>query len=121
MVNDLVSGPEPALPVLLAAVLVASGAHLVVVGGTARHLRGDRWSPFDLDVVLDDRCGLAATVFALASLGADVPMGMQRRRSWSVETSLGQLDVVQVTSTSALPKAVVVDVAGVGVPVESRQ
>ncbi len=96
------------------------GGALVVVGGTARHLRGEQWLPLDLDIVLDGRASsVEATASALACLGAVVPMWVQRRRSWSIETSLGPLDVLGVMPTSALPAAVTVDVAGVDVPVEA--
>lgn len=106
---------------MLAALLVASGAQLVVAGGAARHLRGGRWLPLDLDVVLDGRaCSVNATTSALVRLGAVVPVGVERRQSWSVETSLGHLDVLDVMPTSALPAAVIVDVVGVHVPVEAR-
>ena len=111
---------QPVLAPMLAALLVASGAKLVVVGGAARHLRGEQWLPLDLDVVLDGRaCSVNATASALVRLGAVVPVGIGRRRSWSVETSLAHLDVLDVMPTSALPASMIVDVAGVHVPVDA--
>ena len=108
------------LPAVLAAVLVASGARLVVVGGTARRLRGASRRPRDLDIVLAEGAASTAAVAAVLARLATAPSGPEARRSLTVDTSLGRLDVVDTVSVHALPVASDVVVLDVAVPVAVR-
>ena len=108
------------LPAVLAAVLVASGARLVVVGGTARRLRGASRRPRDLDIVLAEGATSTAAVAAVLARLATAPSGPEARRSLTVDTSLGRLDVVDTVSVHALPAASDVVVLDVAVPVAVR-
>lgn len=85
-----------AAPLELAAELLARGARMTVVGGTARRLAGDPRPPRDLDVVVaeDD---VDALVHALAGLGAPVrAASLLRARDVRVLTAWGPLDVFVV-------------------------
>ena len=108
------------LPAVLAAVLVASGARLVVVGGTARRLRGASRRPRDLDIVLAEGAASTAAVAAVLARLATAPSGPEARRPLTVDTSLGRLDVVDTVSVHALPVASDVVVLDVAVPVAVR-
>ena len=80
-------------PVELAHELVARGARLVVVGGTARHLLGAARPPRDLDVAVaeQDVEGLAS---ALSDLGCLLrTASLLRVRTLRVLTGWGPLDV----------------------------
>ena len=80
-------------PVELAHELVAHGAQVVVVGGTAGHLLGAARAPRDLDVVVaeDDVEGL---VRALDELGTPLrSASLLRARDLRVLTGWGPLDV----------------------------
>lgn len=100
--------------VLLAVLLVEAGAGLVVVGSTARYLRGGRPAPRDLDVVVhrDDRSALDAALAAVAarpSRALAVDLSPQR-----FETAWSPVDVFV---EDVLPTHVEVDVDGVRVRV----
>ena len=118
--DDGSPGDDVHLPAVLAAVLVASGVRMVVVGGAARVLRGASARPGDLDIVLaGGAASLVAVGAALARL-AVTSSGPPARRSWTVDTSLGRLDVVDTLPVRALPAASDVMVLDVAVPVAVR-
>lgn len=118
--DDEAHGVEVPLPVVLAALLVASGVRMVVIGGAARALRGASARPGDLDIVLaGGAASLAAVAAALARLAA-TSSGPPEGRSWTVDTSLGRLDVVDTVPVRALPAASDVMVLDVAVPVAVR-
>lgn len=81
---------SPPRQVRLAALLAEGGASFVVVGGTARHLRGDPRRPRDLDVVVLPGAldGLAQAVTALG--GSPLRPGPSPRR---VDTPWSPVDV----------------------------
>ena len=98
----------------LAEVLARHGARFVVVGGTARRLRGGSHGPRDLDVAV-----LAADVPGLARVlhGLSTPVdagALGRGRPSSIATGWGPLDAFVVED---LPAADPVDVDGVPVEV----
>lgn len=77
----------------LARELVARGAQVVVVGGTARRLLGAPRAPRDLDVVVAER-DVDRLVRALDSLGSPLRSASLRRvRDLRVLTAWGPLDV----------------------------
>ena len=108
------------LPVVLAALLAASGIPMVVIGGTARRLLGVAVVPRDLDIVLADGPEPLAAVGAVLTRLAGGSSGPPRCRSWTVDTSLGRLDVVDTVSAPDLPAARDVLVLDVAVPVAVR-
>ena len=80
-------------PVDLAVALVRGGAEVVVVGGTARLLRGEAHRPRDLDVVVAQEA-VPALVQALGALGETVCAdALLRCGESAVRTSYGPLDV----------------------------
>lgn len=98
----------------LARVLSQLGGRCVVVGGTARRLRGRRHHPRDLDVTVAraDLDSLAAALSVLVPW-ADL-RGLVQGRDASISTGWGQLDVFVV---DALPPADGLTVRGVPVQV----
>jgi len=77
----------------LAVALVRGGAEVVVVGGTARLLRGAPHRPRDLDVVVAEQA-VPALVGALGELGETVSVAaLLRCGEMAVSTSYGRLDV----------------------------
>jgi hypothetical protein len=100
-------------PVALARELALLGADVVVVGSTARLLRGFRVDPADLDVAVRDDA-LPSLVHALAALGSPVDAGrLARGRCVRVSTAWGPLDVF----VGPVPHGPQVDVDGVRVGV----
>lgn len=80
-------------PVALALELEALGASFVVVGSTARAVRGLDVRPADLDVVVRLR-DVDAFVVAVRALGGDLTAARLRRcRDVHVDTAWGPLDV----------------------------
>ena len=77
-------------PVALAVALTGAEARLVVVGGTARHLRGSAHRPRDLDVVVAAR-DVPRLVETLRLLGVDSGAARILRSGCSrLETSYGR-------------------------------
>lgn len=86
-------------PVALACALVDAGADLVVVGGTARHLRGQPHCPRDLDVAVTE---LASLLTALSRFGVRADLRGVTRGVVRVDTALGPLDVFRGTALAGL-------------------
>ena len=94
--------------VALALLLVRHGAELVVVGGTARWLRGGPQAPRDLDLAVAE-ADLPALVDALAHLGVEVSAERLRRSGVvALRTAWGPVDVF----VGAVPPAVPLTVDG---------
>jgi NADPH-dependent ferric siderophore reductase len=96
-------------PAVLAAELARRGADVVVVGGTARWLRGAKQRPRDLDVVVDP-ASVPALVDALESLAVPVHLTtLLRCRDVRIDTPWGPLDVFvgpRPTSSTVLVEGV---------------
>lgn len=101
----------------MAAALVASGADLLVVGGTARAL-AEPHAPTDLDIAIssdDESIGLVVT--ALERLGvrpAPSHDSLTERAPWRVVTSYGPLDIF-VRDDLHVEPSLAVTIAGVRV------
>lgn len=93
----------------LAVRLVAEGARFVIVGSTARRLRGAGVCPGDLDVAVTPQ-DLPNLAQPLATLGAHLGPRLPNAGPVTVHTPWGPLDVFV---TEALPPAETVTVHGV--------
>jgi NAD(P)-dependent dehydrogenase (short-subunit alcohol dehydrogenase family) len=93
-------------PVDLAVALARAGAEVVVVGGTARLLRGAARAPRDLDVAVAPSA-VDGLVGALGSLGVRTTAArLLRCRCSRVRTTYGPLDVFVGPAPAAGPLAV---------------
>lgn len=101
-------------PVALARELALLGADVVVVGSTARLLRGQAVDPADLDVSVSDEC-VPSLARALAALGSPVDAGrLSRGRCSRMATAWGPLDVFVGPAARAS-----IDIDGVAVAVSA--
>jgi hypothetical protein len=113
-----------------AAVLVAGGVELVVVGSTALALHHEQLEVHDLDVVISpSRANLMAVGPALTALGAtrsDIPplRALQEADLVTVITAHGQVDLMLEQGrrrfVELVARAMTVDICGVGVAVANR-
>lgn len=93
-------------PVDLAVALVRAGADVVVVGGTARLLRGAARPPRDLDVAVAPSA-VDGLVAALGQLGVPTTAARLLRGGCSrVPTAYGPLDVFVGPAPASAPLAV---------------
>jgi hypothetical protein len=94
----------PGRSTALARELMRLGAQFVVVGGTARWLRGDPRPPRDLDIVVTDD-EVPDLVTALNHIGVDVTaQRMARCRTVSLATAFGPLDVFVAQKPASQPR-----------------
>jgi hypothetical protein len=113
-----------------AAVLVAEGLGIVVVGSAASRLHGEAFEVHDLDVVVEpSTANLGVVAESLRALGASAGIpplfALAQADVVSVVTCYGRVDLMLRQGREAFSelaeKAVTIDVLGVPVLVASRQ
>jgi hypothetical protein len=113
-----------------AAVLVAEGVELIVVGTTALTMHGQPVEVHDLDVVVEpsppNLAGLPRALAALGAMRSDIPppWALVESDVMTVTTAYGRVDLMLAQGRRRFHdlarRALTVDVCGVNVPVASR-